>query len=176
MADFPSLTNLGLPGCTELSDVSSLVSAPRLRDVNLHEARHLRDLGPLAELLDLPSLTIHDAPLTGGLAAVIPVLDRLKSLWVFRVPTATSLQALAGNKLDDLNLAHCPISHLEPLGTLQFLTCVWLQRLPTSPGRERSHGWCESGQAEVVSQSAFARRRDDQGARPGRRGGAIRCR
>jgi hypothetical protein len=130
LADCPALTHVTLGGCTELSDLSALVSASRLSNINLWGAKHLRDLGALTELPDLTWLTIEDAPLTGGLAAMTPVLDRLKRLYVWSVPTVTSLDVLAGNtKLEYLEFADCPVADLEPLGTLLSSTRVWLRQL-----------------------------------------------
>ncbi|MGH8625698.1 MAG: NACHT domain-containing protein, partial [Gammaproteobacteria bacterium] len=130
LADCPTLTHVLLHDCAELSDLSALASASRLRFVELRHAERLRDLGALTELRDLRSFVIGGAPLTGGLAAVVPVLNRLKDLYVRSVPTVTSLAALAGSTLDHLDLADCPITDLEPVGALQSLTAVELQRLP----------------------------------------------
>ncbi len=48
LAACPSLTSVFLPGCTALSDLSGLVSASRLREVNLADAKHPLDLdGPV---------------------------------------------------------------------------------------------------------------------------------
>ena len=129
LADCPALTYVGLRGCTELSDLSVLVSASRLRYVNLWHAKRLCDLNALTELPDLTSLFIEHAPLTGGLTAVTPVLDQLKELSVCSVPTVTSLDALAGSSLDLVEFDDCPVTDLEPLGTLPSLTKVWLRRL-----------------------------------------------
>lgn len=126
----PALTSVGLHGCTELSDLSALASVSRLRYVNLQTTRRLRDLRALVELPDLTSLLIQDAPLTGGLAAVAPVLDKLKYLSVLWVPTVTSLDALAGSAPEHLDLAACPVTNLEPLGTLQSLTRMFLRLIP----------------------------------------------
>ena len=73
-----ALTSVPLDGCTELSDLSALTSASRLRHVEFRAAKRLRNLNHLTELPDLTSFTIECAPLAGGLAAVTPVLDRLK--------------------------------------------------------------------------------------------------
>ncbi len=129
LADCPALISALLDGCTELSDLSSLVSASRLRDVYLLNAKRLRSLGALTELPDLTTLLIADAPLAGGLAAMAPVLDQLKGLFMWSAATVTSLDALAGGTLDFLSLADCPITDLGPLGTLQSLTHVVLRRL-----------------------------------------------
>ncbi|MGH3887627.1 MAG: NACHT domain-containing protein [Pseudonocardiaceae bacterium] len=130
LADCPALTDVVLYGCAELSDLSALVSASRLRYVSLQYAKRLRDLGALTELPDLTHLVIEGAPLTDGLAAVTPVVDKLKGLSVWSVATATSLHALAGSTLKYLNLDDCPITDLEPLGTVQSLERVLLRRLP----------------------------------------------
>ena len=131
LARCPSLTGVVLYGCTALSDLSALVSASRLRYVNLREAQHIRDLSALTGLSDLASLIIDGAPLIGGVAAVTPLLDRLEEFGVWSVPTATSLDALAGSSLQEINLADCPITELAPLATLQSLTRVWLRDFPT---------------------------------------------
>ena len=125
----PSLTGVVLNGCTALS-VSALVSASHLRKVYLRDAKHLRDLRPFIGLPNLERLGIDDAPLTDGLAAATPVLDRLKELDVWRVSTVTSLEAVAGTSLQEINLANCPITDLTPLATLQSLTRVWLRDFP----------------------------------------------
>jgi Leucine-rich repeat (LRR) protein len=130
LADCPALVDVIMEGCTRLSDLSALASASRLRFVYLFNAKRLRDLGALTELPDLRRFLIADAPLTGGLAAVTPILSQLENLSVWSVPTVTSLDALAGSTLTILNLADCPITDLEPLGTLRSLTEVWLQQLP----------------------------------------------
>ncbi len=130
LADCPSLVSVLLRDCTELSNLSSLVSASRLRYLELRRAKHLRDLGALTELPNLTSLIIGGAPLTGGLAAMTPVLYQLKMLYVMSVPTATSLDALAGSTLIHLDLNDCPVTDLEPLRTLQSLRSVSLRRLP----------------------------------------------
>ncbi|MGH3899863.1 MAG: NACHT domain-containing protein [Pseudonocardiaceae bacterium] len=129
LANHPTLTDVLLSGCTELSDLSALVSVSRLRYVSFRHAKRLRHLGALTELSDLTSLYIEGAPLTGGLAAVTPLLDQLKVLSVWSVPTVTSLDALAGSTLIHLRLDDCPVTDLEPLGTLQSLTKVGLHRL-----------------------------------------------
>jgi hypothetical protein len=130
LADCPALINVILHGCTQLSDLSMLASASRLGYVSLNNAKRLRDLGALAELPDLTKFVIEGAPLTGGLAAVTPILNQLKNLRVWSVPTVTSLDALAGSTLTRLDLADCPVTDLEPLGTLRSLTEVWLRQLP----------------------------------------------
>jgi len=130
LADCPALTRVRLYGCTELSDLSALVSASRLRKVYLWDAKQLRDLRPFIGLPNLERLGIDDAPLTDGLAAVTPVLDRLEQLDVWRVPTVTSLQAVAGSSLQEIHLADCPITDLTPLSTMQSLTRVWLRNFP----------------------------------------------
>jgi hypothetical protein len=130
LADCPSLQNVILYGCTELSDLSALVSASRLRAVWLPGAKCLRDLSALTKLSDLKSLIIGGAPLAGGVAAVTPILDRLEEFGVLSVPTATSLDALAGSGLQAVHLADCPITDLAPLATLRSLTRVWLRDCP----------------------------------------------
>ena len=130
LAGCPSLTSVVLKGCTALSDLSALVSVSRLRYVYLGDAQHLRDLRAFTGLRNLKRLGIDDAPLTDGLAAVTPVLDRLEELDVGRVQTVTSLEAVAGSSLREINLADCPITDLEPLATLQSLVRVWLRDLP----------------------------------------------
>jgi internalin A len=127
LAHYPLLTGVILNGCTALSDLSALVSASQLRSVYLRDAKQLRDLRAFIGLPNLERLGIDDAPLTDGLAAVTPVLDRLKELDVWRVPTVTSLQAVVGSSLQEVNLADCPITDLAPLATLQSLTLVWLR-------------------------------------------------
>jgi len=74
-------------------------------------------------------LTVQNAPLTDGIAAAAPVLNRLKQLRIWRVPTATSVVPLAGNTLDELTLAGCSITDLEPLGTSQSLKMLEFQDL-----------------------------------------------
>lgn len=130
LTDCPALTSVMLRECTKLSDLSTLASNSRLRYVNLYNAKRLHDLKALTELPDLTSLTIDGAPLTGGLAAVTPLLNQLKNLSVWSVPTVTSLDALAGRALESLGLGDCPVTDLAPVGTLQSLTRVQLQRLP----------------------------------------------
>jgi hypothetical protein len=130
VAACPSLTSVYLPGCTTLSDLSELVSASRLRYLNLADAKHLRNLRALARLPDLTYLVIQDAPLGDGLGAVTPVLDRLTELSVWSVPTASSLDALTGSSLQELHVAHCPITALAPLATLQSLVTLGLTGLP----------------------------------------------
>ncbi|MGH3801347.1 MAG: NACHT domain-containing protein, partial [Pseudonocardiaceae bacterium] len=125
-----SLISVALRGCTELSDLSTLVSVPHVGYVSLYHAMRLRDLGALTELPDLTWLTIQSAPLTGGLAAMTPVLDQLRNLRVWSVPTVTSLDTLAGRTLEYLNLGDCPVTDLEPLRTLHSLTRVSLRQLP----------------------------------------------
>ncbi|MDQ3885976.1 MAG: hypothetical protein M3308_02920 [Actinomycetota bacterium] len=132
LARCPSLTAVVLYGCTELSDLSMLVSvSSRLRYVNLRDAKRIRDLSALTGLSDLTSLIIEGAPLVNGVAAVIPILDRLKEFGVWSVPTATSLQAVSGSSLQEINLADCPITDWASLATLQSLTKVWLRDFPT---------------------------------------------
>ena len=75
-------------------------------------------------------MIIDGAPLADGVAAVIPVLDRLKNFGVWSVPTVTSLDAVAGSSLHEINLADCPITDLTPLSTMQSLTRVWLRDFP----------------------------------------------
>ena len=130
VADCPALTDVTLDGCTELSDLSALASASHLRYVDLREAKRLRDLNVLTKLPDLRSFFIERAPLTGGLAAVAPVLDQLKELRLWSVPTVTSLDTLAGRTLEYFFLGDCSVTDLEPLGTLQSLTQVWLRLIP----------------------------------------------
>jgi len=139
LAHYPSLTGVVLNGCTELSDLSALVSASQLRSVYLRDAKQLRDLRAFIGLPNLERLGIDDAPLTDGLAAVTPVLDRLKELDVWRVPTVTSLQAVVGSSLQEINLADCPITDLAPLATLQSLTLVWVARLLRRGPRAAGH-------------------------------------
>lgn len=127
----PSLTTVVLVDCAELSDVSPLVSASRLKSVYLRNATRLRDLRALTGLHDLKRLCIDGAPLAGGIGAVRPLLDRLKGLDIASVRTATSLEALAGSSLRELELADCPITDWTPLSTLQSLTRVSLRRFPT---------------------------------------------
>jgi len=121
---------VALHGCTKLSDLSALAAASRLSYIGLRDAKRLRDLNTLTELPNLTSLLIEYAPLTGGLAAVTPVLNQLKNLGVWSVPTITSFDMLAGRTLHLLDLDNCPITDLEPLGTLQSLTQVRLRRIP----------------------------------------------
>jgi hypothetical protein len=130
LAGCPALSGVYLPGCTALSDLTELVSYPHLKLVNLANAEHLGDLRALARLPDLRSLYIQDAPLTGGLAAVAPVLDRLTEFGVLSVPTATSLEPLAGSSLVDFQLHDCPVTDLEPLTTVHSLKGLWLEHLP----------------------------------------------
>ena len=125
-----ALTHVNLLDCSELSDLSALVSASRLRHVHLSGSKCLRDAQVLTGLPDLKSLYIRGAPLTGGLAAVTPVLDRLETLGVFSVPTATSLEALTGSSLQDVTLYDCPVTDLAPLATMRSLTRVWLREFP----------------------------------------------
>ena len=131
VADCPSLISVFLHDCNALSDLSALTSASRLKSVGLGNGRHLRDLHSLTELPNLKFLDIRNTPLADGLAAVTPILDRLEELSVFSVPTATSLGALAGSSLQEVDLADCPIADLAPLATLQFLTRVCLRDFPT---------------------------------------------
>ncbi|MDQ4021755.1 MAG: hypothetical protein M3257_09060 [Actinomycetota bacterium] len=130
LSDCPSLTGVFLTDCNALTDLSALVSASRLGAVGLWKAKHLRDLHTLTELPNLKFLDIRDAPLAAGLAAVTSILDRLEEVRVFSVPTATSLDALAGSSLQEINLSDCPITDLTPLGTLQSLKRVWLGGFP----------------------------------------------
>jgi len=130
LADCPSLIAVFLHGCAELSDLSALGSAASLRHVGLFGARHLRDLRALTGLLDLKALWVSEASLADGVATVAPVLDRLKFLAVFSMPTVTSLDALARSSLQEIDLAGCPIAELAPLATMQSLTRVWLQDFP----------------------------------------------
>jgi hypothetical protein len=130
LAECPSLTLLDMRGCTELSDLSALVSASGLRGLGIYDASRLYDLRALIGLANLQSLHIGDAPLTGGLVAVAPVLDRLNDLSLLWVPTATSFDELAGSSLQRINLAKCPATSLEPLTTVQSLEEVRLQRFP----------------------------------------------
>jgi hypothetical protein len=130
LARCPSLTGVVLNGCTALSDLSALVSASHLRYVYLRDAKHIRDLSALTGLSDLRSLIIGGAPLADGVAAVTPVLDRLEVFGMWSVPTATSLDALAGSGLQQINLADCPLTDLAPLATMQSLTRVWLRDFP----------------------------------------------
>jgi internalin A len=131
LAGCPSLTMVTLRDCTKLSDLSTLMSASRLRSLYLEHAECLRDLGALIGLADLEKLIIEGAPLAHGLAAVAPVLNQLKELAVWSIPTLTSLDALADSTLDYLNLADCQVTDLEPLGALHSLTRVWLRQLPS---------------------------------------------
>jgi Leucine-rich repeat (LRR) protein len=62
--------------------------------------------------------------------AAIPILDRLTGLAVWRVPTATSLDALAGSSLESLDLLGCPVTDLEPVTALQSLKRLVLQHFP----------------------------------------------
>jgi len=130
LAGCPSLTSVVLNGCTALSDLSALVSVSRLKYVYLGDAKRLRDLRALIGLPNLKRLGIDDAPLTDGLAAVTPVLDRLKELDVGRVSTVASLEAVAGSSLQEINLANCPVTDLAPLATLRSLVRVWLRDFP----------------------------------------------
>jgi hypothetical protein len=130
LANCPSLHGVNLLACTALSDLSPLLPLSSLRFVNLREAKRLRDLGALAQLPNLSLLYIGEAPLIGGLAAVAPVLDRLEKLGVWSVPTATSLEALAGSSLQNITLVDCPIVDLSPLATLQSLKTLYLQGIP----------------------------------------------
>jgi hypothetical protein len=125
----PALKSVSLIHCTELADLSALVSASGLRYVHLRDATRLRDLRPLTGLADLRSLSIDSAPLSGGLDAVVPFLDRLAYLSTWSVPTVTSLDALAGSALEAFGLGSCPVTDLAPLGTLPSLKRVWLRRL-----------------------------------------------
>jgi Leucine-rich repeat (LRR) protein len=84
-------------------------------------AHHVHDLSDLTRLSHLTGLAIGDAPLANGVAAAIPILDQLTSLAVWRVPTATSLDALAGSSLESLNLFGCPVTDLTPLASLPHL-------------------------------------------------------
>lgn len=131
LAACPALRCVLLDDCTELSDLSTLVSASRLKTVWLWQAKLLRDLRVLTELPDLSSLRIADAPLNDGLAAVTPLLNRLEELLLWRVPTATSLEALAGSGLQEVDLVDCPITDLTPLATMQSLKRALLGRFPT---------------------------------------------
>jgi hypothetical protein len=131
LTDCPSLIRVALNNCAELSDLSALVSASRLIYVSLHNAGRLHDLRALNELPDLTSLIINSAPLTGGLAAVIPVIDQLKRLALWSVPRVTSVDTLAGRALEYLSLDDCLVTNLEPLSTLQSLTKVQLRRFPS---------------------------------------------
>ena len=130
LADCQALTHVILRDCTQLSDLSVLAPVSRLRYVSLYNAKRLRDLGVLTELPDLTAFSIDGAPLTGGLAAVTPILNQLRDLSVWSVPTVTSLDALAGSTLEFLHFADRPITDLAPLGTLRSLTRLWLRRLP----------------------------------------------
>jgi internalin A len=130
LAGCRALTAVTLFGCSELSDLSALASAISLRSVHLLAATRLIDLRALRGLADLKLLTIGQAPLTGGLAAVTPVLDRLEGLTLVSAPTVTSLDALTESGLQEINLADCPITDLAPLATLQSLTRVWLRDFP----------------------------------------------
>jgi hypothetical protein len=57
---------------------------------------------------------------------VLPVLDRLTCLYVNAVPTVTSLEVLAGSRLDSFDLGYCPVIDLRPLAALHSLHRVWL--------------------------------------------------
>ncbi|HEY2764689.1 MAG TPA: hypothetical protein VGJ13_11865, partial [Pseudonocardiaceae bacterium] len=74
---------------------------------------------------------IENAPLTGGLAAVAPVLDQLTDLFVWSMPTVTSLDVLAGTALEYLNLYDCQIIDLEPWGAMPSLAHVTLRQFPS---------------------------------------------
>jgi hypothetical protein len=125
-----SLTVLALRDCFALPNVPVLASAPRLKTVSLSGGKRLCDLQALTELPELTSLCISDAPLSGGLDAVRPVLNQLKSLRVWWIPTVTSLQALVGSALEYFDLGSCPVTDLAPLTTLLSLKQVILRRLP----------------------------------------------
>ena len=130
LADCPSLTQVFLNGCTELSDLSALVAVSRLTRIAMNGAKRLRDLRALTGLPDLKWLHISDAQLPGGLVAVTPVMDQLEELGVWSVSTATSFDALAGSSLQVVKLADCPATDLAPLATLLSLKQVCLQRFP----------------------------------------------
>ncbi len=130
LADCPALIKVVLRDCSELSDLSTLTSASGLRDVSFFNAKRLDNFESLAELPDLISLFIEGAPLAGGLTAVTSVLDQLKVFSVWSMPTVTSLDALTGRALEFFDLADCPVTDLDPLGTMQSLTHLWLRRLP----------------------------------------------
>lgn len=84
LGDCPALTSVSLYNCTELADLSALTSVSGLRDVNLGNAMRLRDLRAFTEFTELTALGIYNAPLSGGLDAVTPVLGRLERLGVGR--------------------------------------------------------------------------------------------
>ena len=133
LAECTSLIGVTLHDCTALSDlsalVSALVSASQLRLLQVFGAHHVYDLSHLTRLPHLTGLSIGDAPLTNGVAAV-PILDQLTGLSVWRVPTATSLEVLVGSSLERINLNNCPVANLEPLAMLQPLKTLRLQRMP----------------------------------------------
>ena len=130
LAGCPSLSSLYLNGCSEMSTVSALASASRLRTIGLHGAKCLRDLRALTRLHELRSLSIGDAPITGGLSAVTPVLDRLETLKFSSIPTVISLEPLTGSALQEVKLYGCPVTDLAPLATLQSLKRIRLGKMP----------------------------------------------
>ena len=131
LGDCQALKSVVLHNCAELSDLSALVTVSPLRDVYLWNATSLRDLRALTNLADLRRLSIFRAPLSGGLDTVTSILDRLSYLAVRSVPTATSLDVLAESALMSFHLESCPVTNLDPLGTLRSLNRVWLQQLST---------------------------------------------
>jgi len=126
LGDCPALDSVHLYNCTELVDLSALVSASGLAHVHLGTATRLRRLRAFRRLADLRGLGIGSASLSGGLDAVTPILDRLKYLGVWSAPTVTSLNVLAGSILEEFTLCSCPVLDLEPLVTVLSLEWVWL--------------------------------------------------
>jgi hypothetical protein len=62
---------------------------------------------------------------------VAPVLDQLTDLFVWSMPTVTSLDVLAGTALEYLNLYDCQIIDLEPWGAMPSLAHVTLRQFPS---------------------------------------------
>ena len=125
------LTHVTLVGCNELLDLSALASLSILQRVDVWDAKRLRDLRAITHLRDLKHLGIASAPLVGGLSAVAPFVDRLKTLSVYSVPTATSLEPITGNLLQKITLDACPLTDLGPIATFQSLRELKLYHFPT---------------------------------------------
>jgi len=102
---YPNLTQLEMPYCREVTDLSPIETLKRLKSLNIMNCDKVRDLSVLAELPELVEFVPNRALTNEGLAQVArgaPKLRRLDLEWASSVTDFSPLARLTG--LESLSL------------------------------------------------------------------------
>ena len=122
-----NLTALALGHCVELLDISAVARMPQLRSLLLHECMNLTDIRPLQHLPHLEQLALHECKALEDLAPIAE-LRNLNLLILHGGAKINDLQPLSGlNDLGHLDLEGCQnVKSLAPLAALTSLTTLLL--------------------------------------------------